>query len=435
MRIFISLILLLTSYSALADIIWTDVQGYSKLQQWNINNNQGVIVLGGFGGADCVGATDTSTCDNCNASFAVCNKTRAYPSLVLQVTFASTEKAGVPRITTLNTAGTNDPISGQVLSIAATTATNQSVTIRVPWSQLCAKINDDNDPTCNVSLSKVYKIGIDGNSDGDLEDGSDDDAVSFTLVANKPTAFSEASATDTSKQKGIYDFSLFPGDEKAYIENIKINSAAERPVVAVHFLCQDTSYASIVASDICATVSVTNNALDKDFITGLSNGTEYFFHAASEDDTGNIGLYLREEDNNCPPGALINSRCRAVTPSAVGGLFKDNCFIATAAYGSIMEPQVRTLRSFRDKYLLNNTFGKAFVRSYYKYSPAMADWISVSENRRAMTRIALAPVVFSVGAFMHSPQLCAMGFLVFVFFILFSVYRKNLQPVLRRDRK
>jgi endonuclease YncB( thermonuclease family) len=70
-----------------------------------------------------------------------------------------------------------------------------------------------------------------------------------------------------------------------------------------------------------------------------------------------------------------------------------NCFIATAAYGSQMEPHVKILRDFRDRFLLGNTVGRIFVRLYYTYSPPMADFIKKHDKLRAMVRITLLPVV------------------------------------------
>jgi len=81
---------------------------------------------------------------------------------------------------------------------------------------------------------------------------------------------------------------------------------------------------------------------------------------------------------------------------AAGGGGGGGCFIATAAYGSIMHPYVKALREFRDRRLLTNRAGKAFVALYYRFSPPIADIISGSEYLKLVTRTALVPLVMVV---------------------------------------
>ncbi len=79
----------------------------------------------------------------------------------------------------------------------------------------------------------------------------------------------------------------------------------------------------------------------------------------------------------------------------------DKCFIATAAYGSLLEPHVATLRSFRDVYLLSFAPGRLFVKTYYAYSPPAACFIAKHETLRAAVRIGLLPLVAFSYSILH----------------------------------
>jgi hypothetical protein len=83
----------------------------------------------------------------------------------------------------------------------------------------------------------------------------------------------------------------------------------------------------------------------------------------------------------------------STTPAPAAAAAGAGCFIATAAYGSPMEPQVVLLRAFRDRYLLTNGPGQAFVRWYYRTSPPIAERIRQSPNLRGMVRGLLWPLV------------------------------------------
>jgi hypothetical protein len=70
-----------------------------------------------------------------------------------------------------------------------------------------------------------------------------------------------------------------------------------------------------------------------------------------------------------------------------------DCFIATAAYGSMMEPHVKVLREFRDRFLLDNRPGTIFVHLYNTSSPPFADFIARHDTLRAIVRLGLLPIV------------------------------------------
>lgn len=69
-----------------------------------------------------------------------------------------------------------------------------------------------------------------------------------------------------------------------------------------------------------------------------------------------------------------------------------DCAIATAAHGSPLAADVETLRVFRDRYLMTNAAGRAFVKWYYRSSPPVADFIRRHDWARAATQVALAPM-------------------------------------------
>ena len=97
------------------------------------------------------------------------------------------------------------------------------------------------------------------------------------------------------------------------------------------------------------------------------------------------------------------------------------CFIATAANGSFMAPQIRFLRDFRDRFLLTSRAGKGLVNLYYEYSPPLADYLTRHDTLRAVVRLSLLPLVaMSWLALQFGP---AVSLAILIGIVLLSILR------------
>jgi len=119
-------------------------------------------------------------------------------------------------------------------------------------------------------------------------------------------------------------------------------------------------------------------------IYGLTDGITYYFVSRAYD------IYDNDSENSVELSTSDSGATFTVSSDGGGG---GGCFIATAAFGSLLEPHVRLLRQFRDRFLLANTPGKAFVRLYYAHSPPIADFISAHDSLRMVVRWSLFPLI------------------------------------------
>ena len=87
--------------------------------------------------------------------------------------------------------------------------------------------------------------------------------------------------------------------------------------------------------------------------------------------------------------------------SGDGGGGGGGCFIATASYGSALDPQVLLLRTFRDQYLMGTATGQALVRWYTRSSPPIATQIRKSPALRVLVQGILGPLVGVVWLILH----------------------------------
>ena len=99
-------------------------------------------------------------------------------------------------------------------------------------------------------------------------------------------------------------------------------------------------------------------------------------------------------------GTTTTTTAAATDDNGGGG----GCLIATAAYGTELAPQVQQLRELRDATVLSTASGASFMgafdTAYYAFSPAVADLERQNTAFRDLTRAAITPGIWVLGAVM-----------------------------------
>jgi hypothetical protein len=150
------------------------------------------------------------------------------------------------------------------------------------------------------------------------------------------------------------------------------------------------------------------------------------FEAPGFDDSGNRPLIfelivtdssgLQSSDST----TVSVSNFEKDNPGASGG----GCFIATAACGSIIGRKVMVLRAFRDRYLITNPLGQAFVDLSYASSPPVAASIARNDSLRTLVHWSLIPLLVAVSWMtLKVGPAPTLAFILLVFAGLVSVVR------------
>jgi hypothetical protein len=267
----------------------------------------------------------------------------------------------------------------------------------------CEDANDDNDglPDGEEQGPDGNDPDYDGNDDG-IADSLQDNVASFhtygnqgyvTLESQPGTSISNCTAKDNpSKTNAPSNVEFSYGFFEFAITGVG-NGATT--IVALHFPV--------------GTTFGTYYKYGRTSLNPINHWYEFLYdgQTGAEINGNVITLHfvdgMRGDDDLTANGIIVDVGAPGVVAASGGeggstivasdGGGGGGCFIATAAYGSLMEPHVKILRDFRDRFLLGNTVGDSFVRLYYTHSPPIADFIAEHDSLRAMVRISLFPVV------------------------------------------
>jgi len=154
--------------------------------------------------------------------------------------------------------------------------------------------------------------------------------------------------------------------------------------------------------------------------TGLSSSTSYYYRVRSYNVNDN-SAYSNEANATTSAAPVIPAGGGG--GGGGGGGSSGGCFIATAAYGSYLAPEVEVLKQFRDNHLMTTPAGRKFVKLYYRYSPPLADLIRENEALKATTRIVLTPAIMLIAYPNASLLLIASLFITLFSSLVF--YRKQ----------
>lgn len=353
------------------------------------------IIYAGFAGT-CAPASNSSTCDSCTGLSGVdklfpCNKRNVIPTNRLVVVMTVSDLTIDP--STMSFTINNNTVS----AITTPVRSGNSVSFQLLWGDICRASASSGSSDCLASTS------------GTLSAKYGSETLNFTLrmraSSNTEKFYTDCDdTTPGASGSGFCHFSAFPGDEKIYANDLFwTDGYPATPVSGIEYkrvvffyeeqLDTDADDAATIArisnASPSKSVSVNKSAsppVSDNRITGLQNDVRYCMIMANEDSTGIISFYT---PNTVPATELC------ADPSKVVGLLDDkSCFIATAAFGSSMAPEVQSFREFRNEFLLTNPLGTAFVKFYYKHSPFYANLISQSPTAKVIVRSVLWPVLF-----------------------------------------
>jgi hypothetical protein len=398
---------------AFAVISITGISGGSRSELATTGST--AILYAGLAGSDCAAINPTgSTCNSCDTvavtppaacttqPLCACNSARIYPAGTVTITIKrEATMTGEVRMAR--------PDNGNTV-ITSSNRNNDSVTMS--WQDIC-------NGSCDAMTNFTGKVFIDKTpANGTFDSGEEAIDLQVRFVSATAGTYDVWGAATGSEEGigGTQGFTPYPGDEKIYFRDPETSdgfpTVGTGKIVAVRVFYTDQGLDNLAptAKSTDLPVASDGSGVDRKIVSGLTNNTTYVFRIALLDEANNVLQFFPGNGGNstCDSGAAPNfTNCPwAATPEKVLGLLTDdfNCFIASAAYGSSLEPKLDVFREFRFKVLLQHRWGRDFVMWYYKYGSIAAQYISDKPTLRALVRVALWP------AYWFSQASLAIGF-------------------------
>ena len=398
----------LNSFAAAAELLvkagTISISGHSAI------STDLATIYGGIAGNACLTTDSISTCNSCidtTGTINACNQNSVYSTLKFSVSFKVTKT--VTGIAKLFIESTTTGVFDTVVSLpsASYTADTSTVTLETTWAEICSRSGLTGSCTGTSALlaSKGIRYGVDSDATGEIEETERKAAtIKLHYIPAGVAAVTQAFCPTTASGAGVCNVKFLPGDAKAYIDSAIYNGDDTSStstggtvtwesiaVFPVHVATGGeaatyTTFTNGAVQPIFKTINPADGSIpDSQVAGGLGNYLKYCMVYGTKNKAQNIYKFVTTG---------IDTATSCMTPSEVAGILDNkHCFISTAAFGSESAPEVEIFRSFRNKFLLDNFFGKSFVRFYYKVSPAIADVISQNNFLKAATRISLYPLL------------------------------------------
>lgn len=412
------------------------------------------VIFGGYTGpiGDCSSGGNT-LCNACTAATNVCDtagfvsacaENSIQPDLLLTVQFTVDQvPAGATQVSMKFNNGNQSTITA---TNAPALVAGGTITAQFPWSAVCSA---EGMPGCEIAngggqIRDTITVGIADTTGAPVASAAQQ--FSLVIAYNDPTYKAGYPPDPTSPfasdpvgspfitgcnnvpHAPFCDYSLGNDDSRVYVNDLQRNTvgttdgyvkwnsarfyfipytAGLGATATTNGFCginiASASYADLFVTDKVNTDTGGSSGVATNMIKGLSNDIPYVFLLATQDETTIVSYFMDQgqfvSNAACAAGAVDGSCPYIGYPGQVVGLLDDQkCFIATAAWGSPMEPQVMLLRQFRNQFLLTNPLGTWFVHTYYRLSPPLAHWIARHETARTVARTMLWPLVWMADA-------------------------------------